>query len=170
MKKHSSQYKDSVFCLLFNDPDKLRNLYNVLTESSYDKDTPVSINTLKNELFLGPQNDISFTIGGKTIVLIEHQSTINPNMPVRLLFYIAAIYEKLIHGKVLYGQKIIRIPRPEFYLFYNGSSPFPDRKLLKLSDSFKEIDHMPEQESQTPTRGLPITPAISFASMQAPAV
>ena len=138
MKKHSTRHKNSVFCLLFNDPDKLRGLYNALTGLSYGKDTPVSINTLKDELFEGPRNDISFTIGGKTIVLTEHQSTINPNVPAGLLFYIAAIYEKLLPGKSLYGKRIVKIPRPEFFLFYNGLDAFPDETVLRLSHAFEE--------------------------------
>ena len=139
MKKHSTQYKNSVFCLLFNNPDKLRNLYNALTGSSYGTDVPVSITTLRNTLSLSLRNDISFTIGGKTVVLIEHQSTINPNMPLRLLLYMAAIYEKMIPRRNLYSRRKLIIPRPEFYLFYNGSSAFPDRTVLKLSSSFEKL-------------------------------
>jgi len=138
MKKHLSTYKDNAFCILFNNPDKLRNLYNVLTESSYDKDTPVVINTLKNELSQSIVNDISFTIGEKTVVLIEHQSTINPNMPLRFLFYVTAIYERMTPRKELYGTRKLKIPLPEFYLFYNGTSPFPDKAVLKLSHSFEK--------------------------------
>ena len=131
-------YKDNTFCTLFNNPDKLRNLYNALTESSYDKKTPVVITTLKNELSQSIVNDISFTIGGKTVVLIEHQSTINPNMPLRFLFYITAIYERMTPRKELYGTQRLKIPLPEFYLFYNGTSPFPDKAVLKLSHSFEK--------------------------------
>ena len=67
MKKHSPRYKDSVFCLLFNNPDKLRSLYNALTGSSYTDETPVVVTTLRNVLSEGFRNDISFTIGGKTL-------------------------------------------------------------------------------------------------------
>jgi len=138
MKKHLSMYKDNTFCTLFNNPDKLRNLYNALTESSYDKKTPVVITTLKNELSQSIVNDISFTIGEKTVVLIEHQSTINPNMPLRFLFYVTAIYERMTPRKELYGTRRLKIPLPEFYLFYNGTSPFPDKVVLKLSHSFEK--------------------------------
>ena len=131
-------YKDNTFCTLFNNPDKLRNLYNALTESSYDKKTPVVITTLKNELSQSIVNDISFTIGEKTVVLIEHQSTINPNMPLRFLFYVTAIYERMTPRKELYGTRRLKIPLPEFYLFYNGTSPFPDKVVLKLSHSFEK--------------------------------
>ena len=139
MKKHTSQYRDSVFCLLFNNPDKLRSLYNALTGSSYSEETPVVITTLKNVLSLSLRNDIAFTIGGKTIVLIEHQSTINPNMPLRLLLYMAAVYEKIIPRRDLYTMRKLKIHRPEFYLFYNGNRAFPDRTVLKLSALFEKV-------------------------------
>ena len=138
MKKHSARYKDSVFCMLFGDPDKLRRLYNALTGSAYSKETPVTVTTLRNVLSEGLRNDIAFTIGGKTVVLIEHQSTINPNMPIRLLLYIAAVYEQIIPRRDLYSRRKIKIPRPEFYIFYNGLSPFPDTTVLKLSQSFED--------------------------------
>ena len=140
MKKHSAQYKSSAFCLLFNEPDKLRSLYNALTGSSYGEETPVTITTLKNELTVGLRNDISFTIGDKTIVLLEHQSTINPNMPLRFLLYVATIFENRINRRDLYSKQKMKIPQPEFYLFYNGISDFPDKTTLKLSDSFAETD------------------------------
>ena len=139
MKKHSFQYRDSVFCLLFNNPDKLRTLYNALTGSSYGEDTPVTITTLKRALAFSLRNDISFTIGGKTVVLIEHQSTINPTMPLRLLLYTASVYERLIPRRDLYGSRKLKIPRPEFYLFYNGNTAFPDRTVLKLSSLFEKV-------------------------------
>ena len=141
MKKQSSKYKkykDSVFCMLFSDRDKLRELYNAISGSSYSEETPMSINTLQDVLGIGLRNDISFTIGDKAIILLEHQSTIGPNMPVRLLFYITALYEKMIPRKELYGERKLVLPNPEFYMFYNGKSPFPEQTTLKLSQSFKK--------------------------------
>ncbi|MCL2294046.1 MAG: hypothetical protein FWC36_04185 [Spirochaetes bacterium] len=137
MKKNSSKYKDSIFCMLFNNPDKLRELYNALSGTSYSEETPVTINTLREVLVKGLQNDISFTIGDKTIVLIEHQSTINPNMPIRFLFYIATLYEKMIIRKELYLERWLKLPNPEFYLFYNGKSAFPEETIMRLSTSFE---------------------------------
>ena len=81
-------------------------------------------------------NDISFTIENRLVVLIEHQSTINQNMPLRLLLYIARIYEKIISRKKLYNIKLEKIPTPEFIVLYNGKSPYPDHTELKLSSAF----------------------------------
>jgi len=69
------QYKDSVFSLLFSDPDVLRRLYCAIEGVELPPDTPVIINTLENVLFMGLVNDISFVIGGKLVVLVEHQSS-----------------------------------------------------------------------------------------------
>ena len=139
MKKHFAQYKDSIFRMLFNNSDRLRRLYNALTGSSYGEETPVAINTLNNVFSMSMRNDVSFTIGDKTIVLIEHQSTINPNMPVRFFIYLAAIYENIIPKKDLYSSQKLQLPCPEFYLFYNGTSSFPENTILKLSDSFEKV-------------------------------
>jgi hypothetical protein len=83
------QYKDSVFSFLFSDPDTLRELYGALEGVTLPPDLPITINTLEGVLFRDRLNDISFIAGDTLVVLIEHQSTINPNMALRLLMYIA---------------------------------------------------------------------------------
>jgi hypothetical protein len=99
---------------------------------------PIKIDTLEDALYKKKINDISFEIGDKLVVLIEHQSTINPNMPVRLLSYIARIYEKILAGRKskLYGKKGLTLPRPEFIVLYNGVDPFPETETIRLSDAF----------------------------------
>jgi hypothetical protein len=134
----NTKYKDSVFSLLFSDPDVLRELYCALEGITLPADTPVTINTLRDALFMDMINDISFEIGGKLVVLIEHQSTINPNMALRLLMYIARVYEKIIGDRNIYASRRIRIPRPEFFVLYNGVEPYPDEQILKLSDMFEQ--------------------------------
>jgi hypothetical protein len=74
----NTKYKNNVFSTLFNDPDRLRDLYCALTGADIPPDVPVIVNTLQNVLFLGQVNDISFLVGSVLVVLIEHQSTINP--------------------------------------------------------------------------------------------
>ena len=87
---------------------------------------------------MGMLNDVSFTIGGKVIFLVEHQSTISENLPIRLLLYIARVYEKIIEKKAMYRQKLMKIPTPELIVLYNGKSYYPDEKVLRLSDAFSE--------------------------------
>ena len=145
----NTTHKDSVFSLLFSDPDLLRELYSALEGVTLPPDVPVTINTLKNALFINRVNDISFEIGDKLVILIEHQSTINPNMALRLLMYIARVYEKIIGKRNIYTTNLIRIPRPEFFVLYNGTEPYADEKTLKLSEAFETAASLglPEKES-----------------------
>jgi hypothetical protein len=133
----NNRYKDSVFTFLFSDPAVLRELYCALEGVSLPPDVPVTINTLGDVLFMERVNDISFTIGDKQVILIEHQSTINPNMALRLLMYIARVYEKILGDKNIYSTKAVPIPRPEFFVLYNGTEAYPDEAELKLSDAFE---------------------------------
>ncbi|MDR2135484.1 MAG: hypothetical protein LBO76_02600, partial [Treponema sp.] len=98
---------------------------------------PVVIDTLEGVLYKNMLNDISFEIGDKIVVILEHQSTVNPNLPLRVLMYIARVYEKITSTRNVYGSKLLRIPRPEFIVLYNGTAPYPDKAELKLSDSFE---------------------------------
>jgi hypothetical protein len=136
------KYKDSVFSSVFSHPDILRELYCAIVDVNLPPDIPITINTLEDALFMGQLNDISFSIGDKLVVLIEHQSTINPNIALRLLMYIGRVYEKIIKPKKIYGTKLIPIPRPEFFVLYNGTAPYPDEKTLKLSDMFESASSL----------------------------
>ena len=101
-------------------------------------DTHVKITTLENVLFTDRRNDIAFILDDKIVILIEHQSSINENMPLRLLIYLARVYEKLIDNDAVYKSKLLKIPRPDFIVLYNGTDSFPDEKRLCLSDAYKE--------------------------------
>jgi predicted transposase YdaD len=138
----NAKFKDNMFSKLFRDPDILRELYCALSKANLPPDIPVTINTLDDVLIIDRFNDVSFEIGGKIIVLIEHQSTINLNMPVRLLIYIARIYEKMIKDKKIYAKNKVPLPTPEFYVFYNGEEPYPEEATLKLSDAFEKLSGM----------------------------
>jgi len=131
-------FKDSVFTTLFSGPDQLRELYSALKGITLPADIPVSINTLEKVFFMDLINDISFEIGGKLVVLIEHQSTLNPNMAFRLLLYIARVLEKLFESRTLYSRKPVSIPWPEFFVLYNGKEEFPDERISKLSELFEK--------------------------------
>ncbi|MDR0451416.1 MAG: hypothetical protein LBH15_00060 [Treponema sp.] len=131
------KYKDTVFVRLFSREPQLRELYNALAGASFGPETPFSVNTLGGVLFMGRRNDISFSVGTRLVVLVEHQSTLNPNMPLRFLFYISRLYEKLADRKAVYrgGSAPVPVPFAEFYVAYNGSEPLPDRSVLRLSDA-----------------------------------
>ena len=91
MSKINRNYKDSTFRKLFNNRERIIELYNALSGSNYGEDTNVEIITLDNAIMGDRKNDLAFRIEGKFIVLIEHQSSINPNMPLRTLIYLAKV-------------------------------------------------------------------------------
>jgi predicted transposase/invertase (TIGR01784 family) len=144
------KYKDSVFSFLFSDPDTLRELYGAIEGVTLPPDVPVTINTLEGVLFADRINDISCDIGGKLVILLEHQSTINPNMPLRLLMYIARIYEKIVADRKIYTIEKVPIPLPEFFILYNGTAPYPDRQTVRLSDSFTDAASLGIDKTETP--------------------
>ena len=111
--KTNIKFKSSVFTFLFSDPNILRELYCALKGVNLPDDVPVVINTLEDVLFMDQINDISFEIGGRLVVLVEHQSTINPTIALRLLMYIARVYEKTVEGRNIYSTKKIYIPQPD---------------------------------------------------------
>ena len=154
--KANTKFKSSVFSLLFSDPDVLRELYCALKGMTLPDDVPVVINTLEDVLFMDQLNDISFEIGGRLVVLIEHQSTINPNMALRLLMYIGRIYEKIVEDKNIYSKKQIYIPQPEFFVLYNGIDPFPDECNFKLSELFMDIEPLGLPEKAIPVLELEV--------------
>jgi len=150
------QYKDSVFSLLFSNPNLLRRLYCALEDVELPPDTPVIINTLENVLFKGLINDISFVIGGKLVVLVEHQSTINPNMAVRFLMYLNDIYKRMSDAKALHSNKLLRLPKPEFIVLYNGVDPYPDEQFLRLSETFENTAELGLPEKDRPALELEV--------------
>jgi len=153
----NTKYKSSVFSSLFSDPDVLRELYCALQGVTIPDDVPVTINTLQDVLYLDRVNDISFAIGDKLVILIEHQSTINPNMCLRLLMYITRVYEKILEGdRKIYGTKRIPIPRPEFFVLYNGTAEYPDEQALKLSDMYESSASLGLPDKSRPSLELEV--------------
>jgi predicted transposase/invertase (TIGR01784 family) len=150
----NTKYKDSVFSFLFSEPELLRELYCALGGYALPADVPIAINTLRDVLFMGMVNDISFEIDGKLIVLIEHQSTINPNMAIRFLMYISRVYEKTMDNKNIYSSRLVPIPKPEFYVLYNGTAPYPEQQTLKLSDAYEKAEFSGMTDNDSPSLEL----------------
>ena len=134
--KSKNNYKDNTFCALFSEKKNLIELYNALSGSSFDMDTPVEIVTLDNTFFGDRENDLSFIIDNRWIVLAEQQSTLCPNIPLRMLVYVARQYENLVFSRDIYSRKLLKIPTPELYVFYNGPQDAPVEQEMKLSDAF----------------------------------
>ena len=134
--KPKRTYKDSLFRHIFNDKRRLASLYESLTGRKVAP-RDIAITTLRGVFFNDIKNDISFRIGDRDIILIEHQSSWNPNMPLRMLWYVAKLYSRQLDSQeVVYRSRLIPIPAPEFYVFYNGNQDEPDYQKLHLSDAF----------------------------------
>ena len=129
-------FKSTVFIMIFEDKNNLLELYNAMTGKHYTDPELLEINTLENAIYMTMKNDVSFLIDGR-LSLYEHQSTYNPNLPLRFLIYIAKLYAGMTKDANLYGTKVVQIPPPEFVIFYNGQDTQPERDVLKLSDMYK---------------------------------
>jgi predicted transposase/invertase (TIGR01784 family) len=140
MANANRTYKSSVFTSYFSDGEKLIEAYNAIEGKDYPKGTTVLINTLEDALFMERINDISFLLAGKLIVLIEHQSSVSENLPLRMLLYICRLYEKVLDNDNIYRQSLVKIPRPDFIVLYNGDAEYPDKSEMRLSDAFEDAD------------------------------
>lgn len=138
-------FKDTLFRMIFREKENLLSLYNAVNGTFYTNSEDLEIVTLENAIYMNMKNDVSF-IMIDYLNMYEHQSTFNPNMPLRDLFYISREYEKLVDKKSLYFSTPIKIPTPRFVVFYNGTEELPEKQILKLSDLFQIPDVEPELE------------------------
>ena len=139
------KYKDTVFRKLFSDRKNQLSLYNAINGTAYMDASQLEIVTLDNAIYMGMKNDLAFIIN-TNLFLYEHQSTYNPNMPLRDLFYISGEYQKLVDLKSLYTSTRLRIPTPNFIVFYNGTEKNEDRWVEYLSESYENMSGEPNLE------------------------
>jgi predicted transposase/invertase (TIGR01784 family) len=134
------KYKDSVFTLLFGNVEALRQICETIFGKDYSPDMEIVLMTITNVFRNGRRNDLSFVLDDKLVVLIEHQSTINENMPLRMLFYIVLVYEEYLRRfrdkDILYTQTMFKIPEPVFIVFHVGDDMPEEKRVLRLSDMF----------------------------------
>lgn len=138
-RKVKRQIKDRFFRFLFErDKEALLQLYNALNGTAYQDVSLLEVVTIENAVYIVMKNDLAFVIAG-TLNLYEHQSTFNPNMPVRFLIYLAEEYQKLVEQAEtsIYGTKQVILPAPQCIVFYNGEKAMPEEKVLSLSDAFE---------------------------------
>ena len=147
------KYKDTVFRMLFSDRKNLLSLYNAINETSQTDAAQLEIVTLENAIYMGMKNDLAFIIN-TNLFLYEHQSTYNPNMPLRDLFYISSEYQKMVDWKSLYTSTRLRIPTPNFIVFYNGTEKKEDRWVDYLSESYENMSGEPNLELKVITLNI----------------
>lgn len=135
------KHKDRLFRFIFKDKGALLTLYNAVNESDYTDVDALEIYTMENFVYMGMKNDLSFLIDWNMNVF-EHQSTYNPNMPLRGFLYMAAAFKRYIELQRLdlYGSKELRLPVPRYYVFYNGLKDMADEEILYLTDSMADAE------------------------------
>lgn len=151
--KANRNYKDTVFRMIFSDRKNLLSLYNAVNGTSYKNPEELEIVTLENAIYMGMKNDLAFIIA-TNLFLYEHQSTYNPNMPLRDLFYISSEYQKLVDHKSLYSSVLQKIPAPNFIVFYNETEKKEDRWENALSDAYETPDKEPRLELKVLTLNM----------------
>ena len=139
------QYKDTVFRMLFSEKENLLSLYNAVTGNSYQNADDLKIVTLENAIYMGMKNDLAFMLE-TNIYLYEHQSTLNPNIPLRDLIYIGIEYQQNVDDKSLYSSRVQKIPAPKFMVFYNGTDAVDDRVEIRLSNAYEHLVGEPDLE------------------------
>ncbi|MDR2167427.1 MAG: Rpn family recombination-promoting nuclease/putative transposase [Clostridiales bacterium] len=159
MEGVNREIKDGVFKLLFEKPENAAELYYALTgEKCRPED--IQIITLETTISGRLKNDLAFVVGDRVLVVGEHQSTPNENMPIRILMYVGQLYEKWFKmkgdGKLLYAKKLHKIPKPEFAVFYNGAAKRPQKEVLRLSDAFNapQSDNLGFLELEVPVYNI----------------
>ena len=141
------EYKSDVFSMLLEDRARALDVYNAMAGTAYTDPEIIEIHTLESGVSLTVHNDASFVVSMDSVLNIyEHQSTYNPNMPLRELIYFVTIIKKLIENKYLLSHKLVKIPTPKFAVFYNGGETRPELEVLRLSDSYENQSDEPQLE------------------------
>ena len=140
------KYKDSVFTVLFGTDktgkENFLALYNALSGNDFKlKEVSLERKVIEQALYKTFNNDVSWEINGKLIVLVEHQSTVNGNMPLRCLEYVTRIYEGIVPVRKRYAETVYKLPNPDFYVVYMGDKEQPLEQELRLSDAFYDKDN-----------------------------
>lgn len=140
--------KDRLFRFLFEkDRKALLQLYNALHGTDYQDDSQLEIVTIKSVVYVVMKNDLAFVMTG-VLNIYEHQSTYNPNLPVRFLIYLAQEYQAVVERaeQSIYGTTQITLPTPQCIVFYNGMKEMPEEKILRLSEAFENQNVKPDIE------------------------
>lgn len=144
--KPKRTYKDSLFCSRFSNPEDLAALQELISGIPTSPEE-ITINTLKHALFSQVRNDISFLVGKKFMVLTEEQSSLNQNMPLRMLIYVTLLYRTMLKKRDFFKEKIVLLPIPEFIELYCGTKEHPPEAKVRLSEAFpKDVPCEPSLE------------------------
>ena len=137
-------HKSTLFCFIFGSVENkkhLLSLYNAVNNTTYTNSEDIQINTLEDVIYIRMKNDVSFILDSD-MNLYEHQSTYNPNMPLRGMMYFSTLYSQFLaeNNKNIFGKSLVKIPTPRYIVFYNGDDSYPDCVDINLSDAFERPD------------------------------
>lgn len=140
LKDAKQDYKDRLFKFIFGNPENKQwtlSLYNAINGTSYTNPEDIQFNTIGDAVYMRMKNDISFIVAFE-MDLWEHQSSFNPNMPMRFFIYAGRLYEKYIAASdyYQYSSTLQLVPRPVCLCFYNGTKEQPESQILRLSDAY----------------------------------
>ncbi|MGN0242758.1 MAG: coiled-coil domain-containing protein, partial [Lachnospiraceae bacterium] len=139
INKGNRTHKSDVFSDYFaEDSRRLVQLTNALLGTVFPADTEVELVTLQSILNGVFKNDLGFIISSYFMILTEHQSSLNPNMPLRELLYLAEEYTQYVatYNLSLFSQKQLTLPTPRLFVLYNGLEDAPQEEILPLSKAF----------------------------------
>ena len=145
MSNVTRNHKDNVFCLLYRDKKNLLSLYNAMNGTNYEKEDELEVVTLEEAICMKMRNDAAFVIDS-TLNLYEQQASVNPNMPLRDLYYVTEELKKIAPPGRLHRTTRVTIPAPRFVVFYNGTAEQPERETCRLSDLFSGEEKEPNLE------------------------
>ena len=144
-KAGDREYKSSVFTMLLKEKANALDVFNALNGTDHKNEEDLEIRMLESAVYLSFRNDASFIIAD-TLNLYEHQSTYNPNMPLRDLIYAANLFADIVKDENLFGKKLVQLPEPRFVTFYNGTEQRPPIEILRLSDAYMVKTDQPQLE------------------------
>lgn len=119
--KLNREHKDRLFRFIFSNKENLLSLYNALNGTAYNNVEDLEVTTMEDVIYIDMKNDVSFLLDCE-LNLYEHQSTFNPNLPLRGLLYFGKQYNKYVEKNKcnIYGTKLIELPTPKYVVFFNG--------------------------------------------------
>ena len=140
------EYKDTVFVHLFSQcKDAIVNFTSLfstlcaLLKMDFKADVEdFEVLTLDSSLYSGLHTDVLYHIKQKLLVFVEHQSTYNPNMPLRFLEYAVEVLKTFSYKITKYGSKALEISNMIFVVLYNGKKKIKDMEVSYLSSLMKE--------------------------------
>ena len=137
--KLNREHKDRLFRFIFSNKENLLSLYNALNGTAYNNVEDLEVTTMEDVIYIDMKNDVSFLLDCE-LNLYEHQSTFNPNLPLRGLLYFGKQYNKYVEKNKcnIYGTKLIELPTPKYVVFFNGKDMEEDKRILRLSDAFSK--------------------------------